>query len=186
MHWLVIVSHEGEWEHNGDNVDKEMLYRRDVETRKGKRRGKGVMKLVVASIESGMVEDAMDVVCQDLARYVAEDEMSHHFLELRQTGRNDKDWAEAAKVTKADLKSNVGEVNEDAVADTANNLSSGRLSARIRLMLVGLGELGEANINEMIYGCREPEPYELDEDGDDQFDLPRRIILKKLIPPGRE
>ena len=59
---------EGEWKDDGNNVSKEVLHRRRKKTRKGNWRGEAVMELMVASVEPGMVKQAVDVVCQDLAR----------------------------------------------------------------------------------------------------------------------
>lgn len=67
VHWLVIMGDEGQWKHDWYNVSKEVLYGCRVETRKGNRRGKAVMELMVASVEQGVVKQAVDVVCQDFA-----------------------------------------------------------------------------------------------------------------------
>ena len=67
MYWLIIVGDEGEWKDNGYNISKEVLHRRRIETRKGNRRGEAVMELVIASIEPGMVEQAVNIVCQGFA-----------------------------------------------------------------------------------------------------------------------
>ena len=71
MHWLPKVSSESQWKHNGKNVSEKVLYRRHLEPREGYRRGKMVMELVVASVELGMMQDTVDIICQDFTCYVA-------------------------------------------------------------------------------------------------------------------
>ena len=80
------MGNEGERKYNWYNVGKEVLYRCRIETREGNWRGKTVMELMVASVELGMVKEAVDVICQDLACQVAVYEMSHRFLERGQSG----------------------------------------------------------------------------------------------------
>lgn len=70
MHWLPKVSSESQWKHNGKNISEEVLYRRRIEPRKGYRCGETVMELVVASVELRMMQDTVDVICQDLTCYV--------------------------------------------------------------------------------------------------------------------
>lgn len=92
VHWLIVAGDEGEGEHDGYEVGKEVLYRRRIQARKGNRRGKAVMELMVGGVESRTGKYAVDVVLQYLAGQVPEYEMTRHFPEGGRSRRYDEDW----------------------------------------------------------------------------------------------
>ena len=80
MHWLPKASNESQWKHDGNNVSEEVFYGRRIEPRKGYRCGETVMELVVASVELGLMQNPVDVICQDLTCYVAVYELSQRLF----------------------------------------------------------------------------------------------------------
>ena len=118
-----------------------MLQRGRVETRKGNRRGKAVIELMVASEEPGVVKQAVDVVCQDFACQVAVYEMSYCFIKRRQSRRYDEDWAIIGKIAKSNLKSDIAKCHKKSVANAVKDLGTSRLPAGIGLMFMGSREL---------------------------------------------
>ena len=162
MHRFIIASDEGEWKHNWDDIGEEVLHWCRVQSCERDWCRERMVELMVAGVEPAVVKYAVDVISEDFARYVAEYEMTDNFCGCGEGGRYDEDWAEIGQVSKTDLKGDVGEGDEKAVADTVEDLICLRLSVRVRLVLVVEREGGKEGVDELVDGCRKPKPDKLD------------------------
>ena len=186
MHGLVVVRDEREREHDGDDVGEEVLDGRSIEAREGDGRGEAVMQFVIASVETRVVQDAVDVVGENLPGEVADDEVLEKFFEFRELWGDDEDGAEVGEVAEGDLEGDVAEGDEEGVADAVEDLGGGGLAAGVGLVFVGFGELRAVDVDELVDCGGEPEADQLDEDGDDQLDLPGGVVSAEFSPEDGE
>ena len=107
MHWLPKASDESQWKHNGNNVCEEVFYRCSIEPRKDYRCGEIVMELVVTSVELRMMQDTVDVTCQDFACYVTIYKVPQCIFRRGQCGQYNEHRTKVREVPKSDLKCNI-------------------------------------------------------------------------------